>query len=267
MFAGPVLSVVLLAGAVPPGLDNAELARRGEEAFAAGVRQKASADRARPHFQSAAEHFEELRRRGARNPELYRNLGNSYLLAGDLPRAILSYRRGLRLAPGDEALRTNLARARALVAYPEEGAFARPAADERPAWLSRAGWLFLLAFALYCAACAALLRWWAGRRAPALLLGLLLLGGAGALTTVLVLQDRAGRAAAARPLVVIARDEVTLRKGNGEAYPPRAEAALNRGVEARLVFRRGGWLQIELGSGEVGWVPASAALVDGPDEE
>jgi uncharacterized protein YgiM (DUF1202 family) len=72
-----------------------------------------------------------------------------------------------------------------------------------------------------------------------------------------------GRAADA-PLVVIAEDNVILRKGNGLSYPPRYEQPVNRGVEARLRYERGDWLQIELAGGEVGWVPRAVALVDYP---
>jgi len=55
---------------------------------------------------------------------------------------------------------------------------------------------------------------------------------------------------------------VMLRTGNGLRYPPRYETPLNRGVEARLLFTRGDWLQIEFAGGEVGWVPREYALVD-----
>jgi hypothetical protein len=37
---------------------------------------------------------------------------------------------------------------------------------------------------------------------------------------------------------------------------------VNRGVEARLLFEREGWAQIELAAGEVGWVPREYLLVD-----
>ena len=39
---------------------------------------------------------------------------------------------------------------------------------------------------------------------------------------------------------------------------------VNQGVEARLLFERDGWLQIELSGGEVGWVRAEYAVVDRP---
>jgi uncharacterized protein YgiM (DUF1202 family) len=66
----------------------------------------------------------------------------------------------------------------------------------------------------------------------------------------------------ARPLVVIAENGVLLRKGNGEAYPRRHEVPVNRGVEARLLYERGDWVQIELSGGETGWVPRAYVLID-----
>jgi hypothetical protein len=101
------------------------------------------------------------------------------------------------------------------------------------------------------------------RRRPGLLAGLSLLALAAAGGALLLRNERAGTA---RPLVVLAADGLLLRKGNSALFPPRFETPLNRGVEAELLFRRGGWLQIELAGGEVGWVPARAALVETPDE-
>jgi hypothetical protein len=86
--------------------------------------------------------------------------------------------------------------------------------------------------------------------------------GAALLAGEFVLAAWAEHDAAVHPLVVLADDGVALRRGNAFAYPPRYETPLNRGVEARLLFMRGDWLQIELAGGEVGWVPARAALVD-----
>jgi hypothetical protein len=55
---------------------------------------------------------------------------------------------------------------------------------------------------------------------------------------------------------------VLLRRGNGVVFPPRYDTPVNRGVEGRLRFERGGWVQIELSGGEIGWVPRTAVLVD-----
>jgi hypothetical protein len=134
----------------------------------------------------------------------------------------------------------------------------------RPPWLRWLGPRCLLgaALALYALGCIALTRWRMVRRGWPLTFGLAAVAAASGLAVAAYLTARAEHGAAERLLVVIAEDGVLLRRGNGTAYPPRYEAALNRGVEARLRFARGDWLQIELPSGEVGWVPRSAVLVD-----
>src|SRR5262245_6057838 len=96
-------------------LDDRALAERADAALAEGVAQRDDAEQARPCFLRAAACYEELHRRGVRNPALYRNLGNALLLSDDLAAAIVSYRRGLRLSPRDEELRSCLEAARAQV--------------------------------------------------------------------------------------------------------------------------------------------------------
>ena len=272
MSPAALLSAALLLGAgpgeaavaVPPGLANAELAARAEAEFRLGVEQRNDAEKARPHFRTAAAYFDELRRRGARNALLYRNLGNAYLLADDLPHAILSYRRGLALAPYDRSLRDNLEQARALVVYPAGSALGRPPVVDRPPWLPRlrSEWAFAVAAAFYVLTWALLTRWLMVRRGALLAGGLAALALAGVATALLIVDLRGERGRSADTLVVIAQDGVLLRKGNGLAFPPRYETPLNRGVEARLLFERGDWLQIELAGGEVGWVPRAYALAD-----
>jgi hypothetical protein len=262
----PFLIALLFAAdpSVPATVPDRELAERAEAEFAEGVRLRQAAEQARPHFRAAAEAFDELRRRGARNPTLYRNLGNACLLADDLPGAILSYRRGLRLAPYDRALRANLDAARERVVYPPYSNFGRPSRDPRPPWLPRlpAEWLAITAAAGYVLAWVFLTRWLMTRRGRLLLAAALLLVVAVGLSGVVVVLARGEQDQEAHPLVVIAQDGVLLRRGDGLAFPPRYETPVNRGVEARLLFERGAWLQIELSGGEVGWVPREYALVD-----
>jgi tetratricopeptide (TPR) repeat protein len=203
--------------AVPPALSDRELAEHAEAEFAEGVRLRQAADKARPHFREAAEYFEELRQRGARNALLYRNLGNAYLLAGDLPHAILSYRRGLRLSPYDFDLRENLNEARGQVVYPASGSLGRPRNESRPLWLPHvvAEWLVIAAGICYALAWGCLTRWLMVRRGRVLAVGLLALLLAGVLTAWLLLRTRAEQDQDAHPLVVIARDGVLLRRGDG----------------------------------------------------
>src|SRR5262249_11864998 len=57
--------------------------------------------------------------------------------------------------------------------------------------------------------------------------------------------------------VVVLLDNTDFYRGNAASYPKHADVPfLPRGLEARQVHRRGGWLQIRLTTGEVGWVPA-----------
>jgi hypothetical protein len=241
-----------------------QLLERAESEFHAGRATRADRRQSRSHFARAAEAYEALRQRGYRNADLFRNEGNAYLLAGDLPRAILAYRRGLRLAPGDRQLRANLAAARAEVAIPSPGSFGRPPEEFWLSWVLRprpavALLGAVLAFSLYWVA---LTRYFMVRRFWLLKAALVALA-AGLMLKSYALWESWNRVRdIPHPLVVVARDGVVLRKGNGFSYPPRNPAPLNRGVEAQELFMRGDWLQIRLTGGEVGWVPLADVLVD-----
>jgi hypothetical protein len=263
----PLLIVALLhaGGDDLSPLTPVEVKDRAEAAFAEGVRRRADPDAARASFRTAATCFEELRRRGAGNALLFRNLGHSYLLSGDLAHAVLSYRRGLRLAPGDRALAAGLESARARVSYPSESRLGRPGPAGRASFLARVGgeWLIGGAALLYAGACAGLTRWLMTRRGVPLGVALAALLGAGLLTAAAV---RGAADAPAGPLAVIAEDGVLLRRGDGLAYPPRYDTPVNRGVEAAVLTERGNWVQIELSGGEAGWVPREYVLVDANGE-
>jgi hypothetical protein len=245
---------------------DAELLRRAETAFHAAVQlRQTKPARAVQSFRAAAADYEELRRRGADNPDLDRNAGNGWLLAGDLPRAILAYRRGLRLAPNDAELREHLAAAREQVVYPQPGGFGRPPVDQHPPWLPRLSPAAFLVAALtvYVLAWLAMTRWAMTQR------GWLLTTGVAAFVAALVLGSGwawlllGEQEEARQPLVVIASDGVLLRGGNGLSYPALYKTPVNRGVEARLLVRRGDWLKLRLADGESGWVPGEYALVEG----
>jgi hypothetical protein len=261
------LIALLLAVTVPPApaeLSDAQIQERAEQGFLQGVQARQQLETARPHFQQAAEDYEILRRRGVHNRFLFRDQGNAYLLAGDLPHAILAYRRGLRLQPDDRQLQACLARARERVVQAEGSSLGHPPSDALPPWLPwiPPGWCLLGGLLGYSLLWVALTRWWMVREGPWLTLAtglvlLVVLCGANVLYDYQVRHD-----AVQHTLAVIAEDKVFLRQGNGLAYPPRYESPLNRGVEARVLFVRGNWLQIELASGAVGWIPDGAALVD-----
>jgi tetratricopeptide (TPR) repeat protein len=243
---------------------DAEVAARAEAAFRGGLARRAASDQARPHFREAAGLFEELRRRGVDNAALTLDLGNAYLLADDLPHALLAYQHGLRLAPDDAALHEALAAARALVSYPPNSTLGRPVPEEQPPWMPqpRPGWLVVGAALCYSLTWVFLTRWLMTRNSRLLVLGGVFLMGAGGMGLLVARAAARSSWEEAHPLVVIAAEDVFLRKGNGPQFPPRFDVPLSRGVEARLRFERGDWLQIELTGGEVGWVPRQAVFQD-----
>lgn len=264
MFTSALLISLLFHAESDAGLSDRDLLERAETEFQEGLHLRRDRDQAGPHFRNAAGYFDELRQRSIGNPALYRNLGNSYLLSGDLPNAILSYRRGLDRSPSNFDLRECLAEARARVAYPASGDLGRPSSDNRPPWLPhlRTRWLMFAAAACYVLGCVGVTRWRMVRRGRLLTVSLLALLLAGVMSGWLMLRAYEQREREIHPLVVIARDGVLLRRGNGMVFPPRYDTPVNRGVEGRLLFERGGWVQIELSGGEIGWVPREAVLVD-----
>jgi tetratricopeptide (TPR) repeat protein len=244
------MAALLLSLAV--AMTGAELLAEAGRAFAEGLAQRQRGERGAEAFRRAAARFEELRERGVENAQLLGNLGNAYYLAGDLPRAILAYRQALRLSPEDRGLRERLAFAREQVEL-ADGRVGRPPDDPWPPIDRRVA--LAAAALLYAAGWAALTRGWARGLRGWMLAGLVAItAAAGAAYYVRPRPDP--------PLVVVARDGVPLRKGNGESFPPWFDAPLNRGVEASLLYRRGDWLQIELAGGEVGWVHVRDAVTD-----
>jgi hypothetical protein len=259
---------MLLAVSAPPAdaahLPDADVLKQAETAFHEGARLRDRPSEARRGFAEAADRYEELNRRGAANAALFRDEGDAYLMAGDLPRAILAYRRGLRLAPNDAVLRSNLEYARSQVRVTPPGKLGRPRVELLPPWLPRPtpGLVLALALMTYTLGWLALARWWMLRRRGFLIAGGLAMGAALLLGGAFGLWTSAHRQQELRPLVVIADDGVLLRRGNGLSYPPKYETPVNRGVEARLLVERGDWLKVELAGGESGWVPRKYVLLD-----
>jgi hypothetical protein len=260
-----VLALILAAHSGDPrALSDAQILERAQGAFRDGVQAREQPEKARLLFRMVGDDYALLFSRGIQNAGLLRNEGNAYLLAGDVPRAILAYRRGLRLAPGDWRLRTGLTAAREQVIYTDAGMLGRPLPEQRPEWLPwiAPGWRLFLILCFFTLACIASMRW--RMRGQNRWLRIALAAGLVAflLTLHLAMDLKATQEEERHPIAVLAEDGVRLRTGNGLAYPPRYESALNRGVEARVLFVRGDWLQIELSGGEVGWIPSSSALAD-----
>ncbi len=257
--------LTLLLAAATPGdeIADQDLLRQAETAFHEG--QQSQGAEARAAFARAAGTYEELRRRGYHNAALYRDEGSAYLLADDLPRAILAYHRGLRLRPNEAALQADLMEARDQVVYAAPVRFGRPPVRHRPPWLPRLATPIGLglAYLLYLLGWAAVSGWLMRRQQGFMLAAAGAFTVAALLSAGFVLEARQDRDAAEHPLVLVAQDGVFLYKGNGATYQ-HFDPALNRGVEARLRFDKGSWLQVELADGTIGWLRRADVLVDTP---
>jgi hypothetical protein len=263
------LLAILAVALVPGALTDVELLAEAEAAFHAGMERASTPAEARPYFQKAAQRYEALRRGGIDGTAINRNLGNAHLRGGDVPHAILAYRRALRFAGSDSGVQEGLTYARSQVAYPAGGSFGKPAIGNRPPWLPRirSNWYLIVCLSANAFGWLAAARWWSGKPGPWLLFA----GSAFAIAILsivgLVAEELRDAEFTRHPVVVLSENGVLLRTGNGLSYPHGSEIPLNRGVEARLLFVRGDWLQIELGSGEIGWVPREYALLDDPGGE
>jgi hypothetical protein len=246
----------ILAG----GPSDEELLARAQERFRLGVGKLGQPAESRRLFGEAADDIESLCESG-RSPAFYLTLGNAEALAGRWPKATWAYHCGLQVDPNSAVLREHLVYARSLVNYPP-GNRGRPAADVWPRWLHRPTTTDLLRLAAIAYSLAWLAGgWWfmrrrAGTLAAALgLVAVALAAGAGCL-----LEDR--QTHQPLPHLVIVASDTPLHRGNGPSYPLHAEVpTLPAGLEAWTLHQRGAWLQVQLATGEIGWVPVDAVLV------
>jgi hypothetical protein len=233
--------------ALLPATEPLETLQLAEERYEAG------------DYRSAAAFYDQLAGAGARSAKFYQNQANLNFLAGNLPQALLAYRRATRNGGTSDEL-ANLRDALAQAGN-EAGRTAWGVGFRRPLWMYPLGaktaaalvvwvistWLFLLLSRPY------YLRALGG--------GLLV----GWLLAFLLYVDQID--IARHPYVVVAAEDVPIRQGNGHTYPVRVatgkEVRLHGGTEGRLRGERSnGWVQIELPDGQRGWVERRQVLID-----
>ncbi len=204
--------------------------------------------------------FRELADSGIHNHRLQTNLGNAYLVGGDIGRAVLAYRRAESLKPNDPRVQAGLAAARARV-----GVTIQPSTESRIqstllSWRSHisrttmfaillstyiAGWTVAILGAIAPAPCAR-------RRTLGALLGLAALTSGGLLALDDYSLRRSGDA-------VITASSTTGRTGPGDAlYEPSFKDPLRPGIECRILEPRGPWTNIKLADGRETWVSSSS---------
>ena len=206
-------------------------------------------------YAEAAAEYERVLGTGVASANVYFNLGNAYLKAGDAGRAVLAYERARRLAPGDPDVRANLAFARADDA----------SGNEPPRW-TRVVFPVAAVWSSDTLVTVAAAAWWVlflllavrqllpATRRPAgwaaLVAGLVLaLAGASAAYRLSTVDLR-------RTAVVVAPTTVAVR------FEPTANGTVHfrakSGTTLRLFGEREGWVQVARPDGLRGWVERDA---------
>ena len=217
---------------------------------------RADAGAARLKFIEAAKGYDAVWQARNHSPAVATNRGRAHALAGDWAGAIAAVHAGLRESPSDTTLHHDLETLRDVVPYP---AGLRP--PPVSGWRSRvSGWdLFGLATVCVGLITIGIANRFTTRDGWALSIVTVGVIGLFAVLAVKWQGHREARWEAERPVRVLIR-ETTLRKGNGDSYEPRLEWPLPRGCEVRELFRRGGWVQVELTGGAVGWLPEASVI-------
>lgn len=222
---------------------------------------KSDAADAKAAFASAAQKYQLLVDNGISNDKLFLNLGNAYLQAGSLGRAIANYEKASRLAPGNAQVRKNLAFARTQVVQRTDRVDSGSSTTGLQAALSLPRFKHAISQWAIPVLCLASVTFWGllvlrtayehlpvGRYAAAALLLMLLAGGAS-------WWSHSG-AAPLRSNAVIVTSHVTLRAGDGEQFGVVATIEQAQGYQVQHLNSRGAWTQIQTYDGHVGWLPS-----------
>src|SRR3990172_5093011 len=126
--SGWALSIVMMFASMAPPAAAAPAGSELQNEFEQALRdfdeahqiQNTRPDRARQLFRASEQRFSSIAAAGVVNGHLEFNIGNCHLQAGDVGRAILHYRRALRLIPRDPLLADNLGVARSRCLTPIE---------------------------------------------------------------------------------------------------------------------------------------------------
>ena len=220
-----------------------------DAAFVRGVDARDDAKAARPHFIEAAKGYDTEWEAGNHSSALATNRSRAHALAGDLPGAILAAREGLRDTPSDVELIRQLETLRDAVPYPQGTRPDKPSGIRTR--LSPWDVFGIVAVGVLLVVVGVARRFTTRDGWAVAVAGI---GGVLLVLSGLAVWQLHREASAEPPPLVLVR-QTTLRKGNGDTYQPRLESELPRGAEVTPRLRRGGWVQVELPGGVIGWIP------------
>jgi hypothetical protein len=211
-------------------------------------------------YEKAILGFERIIDQGqVQNPKLYYNLANAYFLNGQLGKAILNYRRAVKIDDSDENIKKNLAFARSKridkIAIKTEKRVLQTLFFWHYDFSIKTKFLLTCVFFGIICICVTVIIWFgrsASWTASAIICGILTLCFLASVAVEFKTQ-------AEKVCGVITDKEVVARQGDGQNYPPSFKDPLHEGTEFDLLENRPGWFHIKLSDDSDGWIPNSAA--------
>lgn len=194
-----------------------------------------------------------------KNPKLYYNLANAYLLSNDIAKAILNYRRAEKLDSADANIQKNLAFARSrridTVTIQTQKRVLQTLFFWHYDFSLKARFVTsCVAFTIICLFATAML--WYGRSATANVACVV----AEVVLICFLSSVIVSSASSARDLSgVIIAYEVVARQGDSVSYPPSFKEPLHAGTEFEVIESRPGWLHIRLFDSSEAWIPDTSA--------
>jgi Tetratricopeptide repeat len=199
-------------------------------------------------FDQARADYAQLVATGNVSPELFYNLGNTYLKLDDKGRAVLNFKRALALAPGFEPAKHNLNLVLQTAGVdPDEETLASWFANYPDIWMLGGSISFwVLAYAGY-----AWFIWPRFRPVSKIILAVAIPCAVVCLATTFWVGD----GARSPDLAVIINPSVDVRYG--PANGSRVTVTLGLGESVHLVSERGAWTLCRTAAGIVGWLPSN----------
>ncbi len=255
-----IASFCVLAGETNTKVEAHELVSQAAEIFSQANQESGQA--ADILYIEAAKLYEKAAEKGGiSNAKLYYNIGNSYLLAGDLGMAIYNYKRGIRLDPSDPLLQRNLSVARGKRLDKVDTRIETKVLAKLCFWhydfslrarFYAAAILFAVLMVLFT------LRVWVpslpGFVPAAVVCGVLFVSMAASVAVEAVYNRTHHQG-------VIIAGEVVARKGDSERYEPSFKEPLHSGTEFELLEKRPQWIKVKLTDGSQVWLPEDACIL------
>ncbi len=193
-----------------------------------------------------------------RNKHIYYNIGNAWLMQGNVAKAIVNYRRAEALDGGSADIAGNLNYARSLRTD------RIPVPVEKKVMETLFFWHY--DFAIKSRMYIALTGWWVS----CLLIAVILLSKRinkpfiavivfFLLCTAALASSVALESLADTHYGVIIADSTVARQGDGDNYPASYTEPLHNGTEFILLQERQNWLKVELGNGDITWIKRNDA--------